>query len=611
MTDEAETIIEEYLALVREKLPEDIAEDVINELRSYMLETAKDQGNGEISIQTAKKVVAQFGAPGEVADEYKYSMMPETIPEEVKEIQKEAIEKPRIEMPQQETIELIDRPRLTPITGGDPTVSYASFFVSTTILAWIWMVLSCLLGIAIGPLWYPIWLVFFPIAEAIIITIVLLFLTIVSSQKKNKLWRRAYNEWSGFHNIVTLPENAIPESSNILVTLDVLVMFIGLLIFVPTTIFNGHPFFTIFNGAPISILIALRIYYQIGTITTKEDPLKSARKEFVVNFALLTVLNASFYWIFNLGPWVSMTLWSMSPIICVFNILYGSVVLFSVLTGAQNLWFETQQSGIHHETKKDELLPKEKKELLRMIPKTAEKSLIKTVLWLLLYNIPVLYLSMNISAPFVFYQVETRFAFFAIEALLVVLVTLLYFGYRYFMINSMNSKMVTGQRTRGEAIIDLLASIIILLGVVFFLQIYVSHLILFGYTYYVIELGEQIAYQLAVMETAPILLFIVGLSLRTWGNILEFKTKWKIKAAQRLRESGILLLVGLSIIVASEYFRFLLLGGYMVFEILAIPIAIFLILQIETSSLRLSGIKKLKEKNQPTKPQEAHSSIAN
>ncbi|MCK4568380.1 MAG: hypothetical protein KAU48_13825, partial [Candidatus Thorarchaeota archaeon] len=66
MSNDPANIIDEYLALIREKLPESIADDVITELETYMMETARDQGeDGQITVESAKKVVAQFGAPGE------------------------------------------------------------------------------------------------------------------------------------------------------------------------------------------------------------------------------------------------------------------------------------------------------------------------------------------------------------------------------------------------------------------------------------------------------------------------------------------------------------------------------------------------------------------
>ena len=80
MSDDPVSVIEEYLALVNEHLPESISVDVITELRTYMVETAQELGAGEITLQSAKKVVAQFGAPSEVANEYRYSMLPDTLP---------------------------------------------------------------------------------------------------------------------------------------------------------------------------------------------------------------------------------------------------------------------------------------------------------------------------------------------------------------------------------------------------------------------------------------------------------------------------------------------------------------------------------------------------
>jgi hypothetical protein len=60
MTENPDSVIEEYLALVDEHLPDSISEDVITELRTYMMETARDMGEGEVTLQSAKKVVAQI-----------------------------------------------------------------------------------------------------------------------------------------------------------------------------------------------------------------------------------------------------------------------------------------------------------------------------------------------------------------------------------------------------------------------------------------------------------------------------------------------------------------------------------------------------------------------
>ncbi|MFW9954530.1 MAG: hypothetical protein ACFFD3_08250, partial [Candidatus Thorarchaeota archaeon] len=75
MTDEALKVIDGYLDLVRGFLPDTIADDVVEELRSYIIEAAEEEGGGSLSVNSAKKTVAMFGAPSEVAEEYKESML--------------------------------------------------------------------------------------------------------------------------------------------------------------------------------------------------------------------------------------------------------------------------------------------------------------------------------------------------------------------------------------------------------------------------------------------------------------------------------------------------------------------------------------------------------
>ena len=75
MSDEALGVIDNYLGLVRSHLPETIADEVINEMRSYIIDTAQELGQGRLTIRSAKRAVARFGAPSEVASEYASSMM--------------------------------------------------------------------------------------------------------------------------------------------------------------------------------------------------------------------------------------------------------------------------------------------------------------------------------------------------------------------------------------------------------------------------------------------------------------------------------------------------------------------------------------------------------
>lgn len=79
MKDDPMTIIEEYLDLVRSHLPGEIAEEIITELRSYIVEAAQEIGQGTITTQSAKMAVSRHGAPSVVAEEYRSSMLLESL----------------------------------------------------------------------------------------------------------------------------------------------------------------------------------------------------------------------------------------------------------------------------------------------------------------------------------------------------------------------------------------------------------------------------------------------------------------------------------------------------------------------------------------------------
>ncbi|TFG07141.1 hypothetical protein EU538_09180 [Candidatus Thorarchaeota archaeon] len=88
MNSEAEQVIETYLALVGQNLPDSIMDEVISEIRDYLIESATDLADGEMTVASAKKAVARFGAPSEVAEEYRDSMI---LEEEAPAIGREAL----------------------------------------------------------------------------------------------------------------------------------------------------------------------------------------------------------------------------------------------------------------------------------------------------------------------------------------------------------------------------------------------------------------------------------------------------------------------------------------------------------------------------------------
>ena len=75
MTEDPDMAIDDYLNLVRSHLPNEIADEIIHEIRTNLIEMAQDLGHGQVSIESAKKSIARFGAPSDIAQEYSRSIL--------------------------------------------------------------------------------------------------------------------------------------------------------------------------------------------------------------------------------------------------------------------------------------------------------------------------------------------------------------------------------------------------------------------------------------------------------------------------------------------------------------------------------------------------------
>jgi len=594
MNNEGETIIEEYLMLVREKLPVTIADDVINELRSYMQESARDQGDGQITVQSAKKIVAQFGAPGEVADEYKYSMLPETIPENLDS--SEAKKEP-CGIPQQGLMQSI-QPELTPVPQQNPTVSHSSFFIRAVIQSWIWIVivslttLPLLITLPIGPMGISSWMVLVPVSQALIVTFGLLFHSLNLRRKRTILWRRTYQEWSALQNFVTLPEHSIPEAGTSMLRLDVLTSLTGIILFLPTAILGNQPYFLLFSGVPVSFLFAARMYYGLEIIHDDRDPIRNSRKRFAVNMALLVVLEASVFWIFN--PWVygGFLVFSMAPILLTFIVCYGSLLLFNVVSGAQNLWWRTQDEPETISAKEKGVSREDKAELLARLPSTMKRLYAKMIGWIVVYNLPQVYVSFENGS----YE-PWSFDWYNWIALLIFGMTIagallvFYFPYRRFMIMRLDSRMVFGRRGRVEAAVDsFISAIFLAMTFTFILASGLDNIALYRIIDYQRHLGMQWGFILATMELVAFSLGAIALLVRILGNVHEFRQIWKKRAVGLIEQSGVLLVLTLATYSSAEYLKLQVIYGwysnfyalYMIF----LALVLFLAFQIGSSSLK-------------------------
>jgi len=613
MSNDPANIINEYLELIREKLPESIADDVITELETYMMETARDQGeDGQITAESAKKVVAQFGAPGEVADEYRYSMLPETIPEE--DMPTEIVrETGKIDRKQQ-----AKEPEKTPPRelGVDPTSRYSTFFFKSFSLTVMWAVIVTVVTTLIGPIWLQNWQLIFIIIPVIFVTIILLAHTWYLKKNKVILWKRSYPDWSIFQILVTLPENSVPNLGTKTKRLDIAASIVGVLLFIPIILVMSQPWCTLI-GIPVVILLILRIRIIVRKLDLEKDPYEKSRLEFAINFSLLVLLESSIYWLFNM--YINMDLlWNMyillvNPLLTIFIPLFGTVLLFQVLTGVQNLWWKTEEQltiGEGEPTKERD--PSEQGFKKGIALKGVRMFVSISSRLLLFISIPfLLRLLLQPNTDYYFWGPLPSFVFFAV--LLAGIISIGYCIGRGLMIHFFDSSTFIGTRTRLEAIIDLSISCYILVGLAAFTtslqSIDILHYLMLTASE-IFEVSYTLGSLVVGMQVMAILLAFTGLPVRIIGNILEFWSERKHIAAMRIQDSSLILFVTLAPPATSDYIRYIVTGNshlIIFFFTMYFLIAGYLTYQMVASGIKIEEIKEQKEKLISKKSQRVHS----
>ncbi len=256
MTEKALGIIEDYLQLVRKHLPNSIAEDILDELRDYMVEAATEEGGGTLSPESAKRTVARFGAPSEVAEEYRDSM-------------------------------LIDGhdASLTIVEGGVPSaeaappleegygkpVSIKRGCVHLFFVLMFWVVpTSFASGI------FSIFLLPFQIAGLLVIVLVRgIYLRI----RGLSISKATYSSWPRKQKFLTLPFGMLPKSGKFLLYLDFIITISLSIVFASAIIFLvAVPF------------LAARIWY-IRKRIIDLDPILFVRRDALVEFCSLLTIN--------------------------------------------------------------------------------------------------------------------------------------------------------------------------------------------------------------------------------------------------------------------------------------------------------------------------------
>jgi hypothetical protein len=575
MTDEPTSVIEEYLALVEEHLPESISEDVITELRTYMVETARDLGDGEVTLQSAKKVVAQFGAPSEVAEEYKFSMLPETIPPKS---QAPSDEKATTSQDRETEVEVEElKPR------KDPTASTSGVFLQGVSIAVAWAFLIVLTSTLIGPVWLYPGSMFPLIGQFMLVVIGLGVLSFHLKRQKTILWKRSYPEWSILQRFLTLPENVVKEPRDALVVVDILCSLTGLVMFLFSSMYSPTPLYIPLIVFPTSAVFLAKAFYG-GKRISSQDPTGYIKGEFALTFAALLLIDSSQIWLRNFYRY---DYYLFISIFLIYILLWGSVLLFQLVTRSGDLWWDVDDS-------EPTILSEETEKLVQRTKNFAGSTILRLIGWIILFTIIPTYclvISRTIYTPW--FAAGWTAVFFGPIFLSPVV---LYYLFRRWRIKSGYSKFIIGERSRAEALGDLVVTVYLFIGFISSILIWSNQNHLSEQLMMVTrDLGYTGVLWFIIGYISAYLLLLVGLGIRIIGDSLEF-SKRRPTATEITMASGRILIVTLSLRVGIDLLSY----NYILLPFTIYPavllLAVLITFQVEISRLKLRERKLMRAK---------------
>ncbi|MBY8998727.1 MAG: hypothetical protein KGD60_13435 [Candidatus Thorarchaeota archaeon] len=436
MSEDPLMTIEAYLGHVREHLPESMADEVIAELRGYMIEMTEALSDGAVTSTAAKKVVARFGAPSELAKEYVlFSSDPAESDLEVSQLEFEE------DMQEQ-------RRELSP-------AGYAGTFRKFITITVLWLVICWTTITPFAYWWIGSPAIFVPFLQFGAVVVAFVVLLLRSKIKGIQLRNVIYGNWSRLQKLVTFPENLALEIYRIKVLVDIGLTILTASGFIVLSSYS-YPAITMFFVPPTVLLLIGHLVYAVRRFGNT-DPVSRTKQEFVVNIGLLLFLNTVIAWGFY--PWSSNP---VGPFLVWISIGYSTLILYQIVIRTQDLWWETMGFPDDYSDKSPGLSPDAKSNLLNRIKKTALRTIrgiaatysvviISGLLFPLLTNIGISWYIWNTQGIYLVVMVS----FFAITS---VGLASVYFGVRYYLVLSRGRTSVFGKRTRVEAAIDLLVT---------------------------------------------------------------------------------------------------------------------------------------------------------
>ena len=429
MSEDPLMTIEAYLGHVREHLPESMADEVVAELRGYMIEMTEALSDGALTSTSAKKVVARFGAPSELAKEYVLSSSDSTESD--------------MEVSQQELEEDMQEQRRELSPAG-----YAGTFLKFIIITVLWLVICWTTITPLAYWWAASPAIFAPTVQLGAVTTAITALLLRSKSRGLQLRSVMFRNWSGLQKLVTFPENLALEIYNAKVLVD-----IGLTILITfgLVVLSGYSYFGLV--IPTVVFLIGHLVFAVRRFGNS-DPVSFIRGEYVVNIGLLLSLNWLIAWGFY--PWSSNL---VSPFLVWILLGYSTLILYQIVIRTQDLWWEV--AGFPDE-KSQGPSPDAKRKLLIRTKRTALRSIGGIGVTFSAIIVTGLLFPILTGTGIDWYIWNTRVAPLVVITSLFAITSVglasLYFGVRYYLVRSRGRTSVFGKRTRVEAAIDLLVT---------------------------------------------------------------------------------------------------------------------------------------------------------
>ena len=309
MTEKALGIIEDYLQLVRRHLPNSIAEDILDELRDYMVEAATEEGGGTLSPESAKRTVARFGAPSEVAEEYRESMLIDGH-DASPDIVEGGVPSAKVAPPVEE--------------GYGKHVSIKRGCLHFLSVIFVWSIATSF------PSGY-VWFLYFPL-QLVVLSIFVILRGIFLRVRKYGISSASYSSWPRIQRFFTLPYGIFPRSRKVLLYLDIIL----------TLSFSVFFFFSFVFLVTLPFLAA-RIWY-IRKRIIDLDPILFVRRDALVDLSTLLSINLGFgisfipysYYIYNL----------FLPISVIIGFFYGIFLILRLSGMSHGFWFDRMKINV-------------------------------------------------------------------------------------------------------------------------------------------------------------------------------------------------------------------------------------------------------------------------